>query len=307
MAAVDLDIYQPFDAGAGADVVEDGWRAMARNWLTSGPIRLELNSFLVTTDSGRNVLLSSGRCWINGHYGQLTSDTTVAVATNTSGNSRIDRVVLRADFVNNKIVYDILQGTPAGSPVAPTLTQNTSIWEISLAKLSLANSYSTISAGNITDERRWASGRPPGGPFVIACATVRTTSLTCTDGTWTALPFSDSEEYDTASIHSTSSNTANFVVPGGCAGVWHYTILTTWDAAASGARGIRVNKNGSLLRTGPHVVTVGVFLATPLAWTFELALVPGDTISWEVLQVSGGNLNLILARATARFVGSLVA
>ncbi|MES2405559.1 MAG: hypothetical protein V4567_14660, partial [Pseudomonadota bacterium] len=51
-------------------------------------------------------------------------------------NPRIDRVVLRADFVNNNIVLDVLQGTPAVSPAAPALTQNTSIWEISLAQMS---------------------------------------------------------------------------------------------------------------------------------------------------------------------------
>ncbi len=302
----DLNLYQPFDAGAGADVLEDRWRLQMRNVLADGPIRLELNSMLVTTNSGRNVTLSSGRCWIQGHWGEVTADATVPIAVNGTGNPRIDRIVLRADFVGNKIVYDVLQGTPAGSPTVPTLTQNTSIWEISLAQIAVAAGFASLGAGTITDERRWAAGKPPGGPFQIACATVRSTTLSCADGVWTALPFNDSEEYDTANIHSLSTNTGSFVVPGGCGGLWSYSILTDWAANAAGVRGIRIYKNGALLRTGPVVVNVGAFFGTFVPWEYELSLVAGDEISWQVMQASGGALDLIFARATARYLGSLV-
>jgi len=38
----------------------------------------------------------------------------------------------------------VLAGTPGGSPVAPTLTRNTTVWELSLAQISVSNGFSTI-------------------------------------------------------------------------------------------------------------------------------------------------------------------
>lgn len=152
--ATALDLYQPFDAGAGANVTEDNWRKMARFWAGTGAIRGEDNDFLAYGDSsGKQVKVKTGKCFVRGHYGENTSEKTLAIADNASGNPRIDRVVLRADFTNNRIELAILQGTPAGSPTAPAVTQNSSIWETSLAQVAVANGFSTITAANVTDER----------------------------------------------------------------------------------------------------------------------------------------------------------
>jgi hypothetical protein len=43
-----LDLYLPFDAGAGANVTEDNWRKMARHWLGSGVLSNEDNELQAT-------------------------------------------------------------------------------------------------------------------------------------------------------------------------------------------------------------------------------------------------------------------
>lgn len=307
MAAVAFDLYQPFDAGAGADVLEDRYRAQFRNVLLDGPIRGELNSFHIDVDTGRNVLLSSGRCWIQGHWGEVSADIAKPIAVNASGNPRIDRIVLRADFVNNLIEHDVLQGTPAGSPAAPALTQNTSVWEISLAQIAVANGFATLGAGTITDERRWAAGKPAGGgPGVIAAAAGRTTNLSIGDSTWTLLQLDSSEEYDTAAIHSLVTLPSRFTIPGGCDGLWGFHCATSWEYNSTHNRGLRIERNGGALRTLHLGLASDNSIAPARDGYYETNCLAGDYIEFRVWQDTGSALNITVARASARYLGSLV-
>ena len=149
--------YFPFDAGAGANVTEAQWREMAEFFLRSGVIKGELNGLEAYGDSsGLQVKVRTGKAFIKGHYFKSDAEETLAISSNSSGNPRIDRVVLRADFTANTIDFAVLTGTPAGSPKEPTLTQSSTTWEVSLAKVAVANGAATITAGNVTDERSYA-------------------------------------------------------------------------------------------------------------------------------------------------------
>jgi hypothetical protein len=77
------------------------------------------------------------------------------IAPNTSGNPRIDRVIVTIDEVNARAIQiTVLAGIPAVSPVPPTLTQNTgTTFQLSLAQVAVASGTNQILAGNITDER----------------------------------------------------------------------------------------------------------------------------------------------------------
>lgn len=152
--ATALDVYMPFSAGDGANVTEAMWAQMAEFWRMTGVISQASNEFEVYGDSsGMQVKVKTGKCWIKGHYGSLTSEETLAIAAADPTNGRIDRVVLQLDWTNNVINLDVLTGTAAASPSAPTLTQSSSKWEISLAQVAVAAAASTIAAGNVTDER----------------------------------------------------------------------------------------------------------------------------------------------------------
>jgi hypothetical protein len=111
--------YWPFDAGSGASSTETRWRAMAQHWVLggSGVLATELNKLSTIGDStGMQVKVDTGRAWVAGHFYENDAQRTLAIASNSSGNPRIDRVVVRADFTANTITALVITGTPAASP-----------------------------------------------------------------------------------------------------------------------------------------------------------------------------------------------
>lgn len=145
----------PFASGSGTAVGEDQWSMMARLWADSGVVSGSGNQLEVYGDSsGRQVKVKTGRAVVRGHFYENTSEVTLAIGANASGNPRIDRVVLELDPTANTVALKVVAGTPAGSPAAPTLTQtDVAVFQMTLARVAVAAGATTIAAGNITDER----------------------------------------------------------------------------------------------------------------------------------------------------------
>lgn len=161
--AIAVDQYMPFDSGAGANVTEDGWRSMMRRGNIAGVVRgigSEMRTFGDST--GMFVKVSDGECVIESYWGQLSSSAPqpLAIPSNSSGSTRYDLAIVRADWVNNVINLDILVGTP-GTGTPPTPTRNTSKWEVPLAVVKVASGAVTINPADVTDARQW------GGPPVV--------------------------------------------------------------------------------------------------------------------------------------------
>ena len=149
----------PFVGGGGTAVNEDQWSIMARFWAQSGVTDYANMLEVYGDSSGRQVKVKTGRACVRGHWYENTAEETVAIAANASGNPRIDRIVLRLDPSANSIVLAVVQGTPAGSPSAPSLTQtDVGTYELTLARVAVANGASTIAAGDVTDERTYVDG-----------------------------------------------------------------------------------------------------------------------------------------------------
>lgn len=108
-----------------------------------------------------NVLVASGAALVQG-IAYLNDDTeTLAIAANASGNARIDTVVLQADYALQTVRLAVLTGTPAASPVAPSLTQSAGVlWEIPIANIAVANGFTTIANSNITQRQEWVNAPP---------------------------------------------------------------------------------------------------------------------------------------------------
>lgn len=119
------------------------------------------NELEVTANSsGMEVHVNSGIALLKDglpYVKEATSDVTITTADAT--NPRIDRIILRltreGQTDQGKIVLVALAGTPAGSPVAPSLTQSSATWEHSLATVLVDAAASTISAGKVTDTRTY--------------------------------------------------------------------------------------------------------------------------------------------------------
>jgi hypothetical protein len=131
-------------------------------WATTGIIKS--TSLAVTQNSpvGMSVIIASGWCAIVGttqanmgtYVGYNDAATVVAITTANPTNPRIDLICATVNDAyytgsTNNIVFQVIAGTPAGSPVAPALPANS----ISLATVDVAAGALSIVTGNITDTR----------------------------------------------------------------------------------------------------------------------------------------------------------
>lgn len=149
--------FYPFDSGPGASVMTAQWSKMARLWKPDGVIFGYANEYQVYADSsGKQVKVKTGAVWIKGGYAYDTSENTIALASNSSGNPRIDVIAAEIDWVNNTMGIVSITGTPGATPVAPSLTQTDGTkWQIKLGQVTIANGYTTVAAGDVTDFRSY--------------------------------------------------------------------------------------------------------------------------------------------------------
>lgn len=129
----------------------------------------------VVAATGLNVTVNAGYCCVansssslQGGYifGLMTSQSFTVAAADTT-NPRIDTVVAYVSDVGTSASFsavEIITGTPATSPVAPTPPANA----LTLAQIAVAANVLSVAAGNITDTRTYVVA--PGGILPIANA-----------------------------------------------------------------------------------------------------------------------------------------
>lgn len=131
-------------------------------WATTGIIKS--TSLAVTQNSpvGMSVIIASGWCAIVGttqanmgtYVAYNDAATVVAITTANPTNPRIDLICATVNDAyytgsTNNVVFQVVAGTPASSPVAPSLPANS----IALATVDVAAGALSIVTGNITDLR----------------------------------------------------------------------------------------------------------------------------------------------------------
>jgi hypothetical protein len=101
---------------------------------------------------------------MRGVYAPNPAEVIEAIQAAHATLDRIDRVVLKLDMVNHTVTIEVVTGTPAASPVAPTLTNTTSVYYVKLAQVYVTHAVTTIAADKVTDERDFSpsSLRLPG-------------------------------------------------------------------------------------------------------------------------------------------------
>lgn len=147
--------YYFFDSGAGSSVTESGWRKAMGGVIQTGVIPSYLNELEVYGDStGMQCKIKTGACWLNGHYGEnSTSVQTISLAASHATLHRYDLIVARANYTTNVVEWDVIQGTNSASPTVPTVTSNSTQYELALAYVYVAATVTTITAANVTDQR----------------------------------------------------------------------------------------------------------------------------------------------------------
>ena len=113
-------------------------------------------SFQVTaTGAGMALQVAPGKAQIQGAFAIETAVQSLSVTAADTTNNRIDTVVLRLDLSLDKrnIELAVLKGTPADEPIAPTLTRNSTVWELGLANITVRKNVSALTQLDITDTR----------------------------------------------------------------------------------------------------------------------------------------------------------
>lgn len=105
------------------------------------------------TPAAMNVVVGTGKAWVQGVLYENTAAKTVTVDAADATYSRIDRIVVRLTWADDTVEAVYLKGTAAASPAAPTLTQSSAVWELSLARILVPVSKTSIITTDITDER----------------------------------------------------------------------------------------------------------------------------------------------------------
>ena len=142
-----------------------------------------------TPDASIDLALGDGIIQKDGYlfHGWATAKVDITIAANSSGDARIDAIAAYIDLAvvssasNNNpgaLKFKNVQGTPAGSPVAPTDGEiQTSVGGsnpfLRLAEIAVADGFSAINDGNITDKRTWLA-------FTSADQTLQYDSITST-------------------------------------------------------------------------------------------------------------------------------
>jgi hypothetical protein len=140
-------------AGTAGDLnTEDQWTKMARLFSATGvagdPGSTEVQAFADAT--GMVVKVRTGRAIVRGVFYENTATKSLTIAANSTGSTRIDRIVLKLDPVANTVTAVV----KTGSTSAPALTQDDlGVWEMPLARVTVANGAVSISLVNVTDER----------------------------------------------------------------------------------------------------------------------------------------------------------
>lgn len=111
------------------------------------------NLQVIADGTTMNLTLKQGKAWINGYFYENTEDLTLSIDVADGVLNRIDRVVVRLDFINREIKTYVKKGTFASSPVAPTLQRNADMYELALADIRIDKGVTKLVQADITDLR----------------------------------------------------------------------------------------------------------------------------------------------------------
>ena len=240
-------------------------------WATTGIIGSSSLAVTQNSPAGMSVRIASGWAAIVGTttsnmgvYTVFNDATTVATITAADfTNPRIDLVcvTVRDAFysgANNDVIFNVVAGTPAGSPVAPATPANS----IALATVAVAANASTITTADITDVRVLVTTNIPetgdissvtagagltGGGSSGAVTLAASVATNAQTGTTYTLALSDNGKLVTLANASPVSVTiplnSSVALPVGAA-----IMMAAYDAGAvtiSGAGGVTVVSGGA--------------------------------------------------------------
>ncbi len=147
-----------FDRAQTSDFMADFFSKL----ISSGVLASPSTCFQVTAYDGMTVAIAPGYAFVRGRfaYDESTAYLTLDDAPTTTSSSRIDMIVLRANYEDRLCELVVKSGTAASSPEEPELLQPASggdYFELCLAKITVATGVTEITQSVITDTRYLSS------------------------------------------------------------------------------------------------------------------------------------------------------
>lgn len=121
--------------------------------ISDGVFELVGDGLQVTDGTGMGVIVGTGKAWFDHTW--TTNDAALGLTLTAADVvlPRIDAIVLEVNASNavRANTIKVLTGTPASSPVEPTLTNTSEIHQYPLAYIAVAAGTTEIVPGDITD------------------------------------------------------------------------------------------------------------------------------------------------------------
>lgn len=132
------------------------FRLLFAKLLTNGVLAKPADTFKVLAgDTGLSIKIRPGFGLINGAFAYDSAEEVMSLETAPASYSRIDRVVLRCNYLNRLCEIVVKTGTAAATPAAPELLQPASgdYYELSLALVTVNANQGQITQSSIQDTR----------------------------------------------------------------------------------------------------------------------------------------------------------
>lgn len=125
------------------------------NLVSDGVIASPSNCLQVQASEGFTIKITAGWAYILHHYFHNDSDFYLTLDAPDIARDRVDRIVIRFDVAERKVEFAIRKGEPkdVGKASVPAIQRDETIWELSLARIYVAEDYTEIRQEYITDER----------------------------------------------------------------------------------------------------------------------------------------------------------
>lgn len=104
-------------------------------------------------NNNMTINVESGSANINGYRYDNDSIKTLTIETADGVLNRIDNIVIRLDLINRNITAQVIKGTYANNPVAPSLTRTSTVYDLRIATISIPAGITGITQDLVTDTR----------------------------------------------------------------------------------------------------------------------------------------------------------
>jgi hypothetical protein len=246
----------------------------------------------VTAGTGLQIRISNGYAYIQGHlFKHMGSDYIMPISPNHSGASRIDTVVLRADFTGNSIAYAILENST-------TLIQNTTTWDVPLAQITVPAGATDASQFTIKDLREFSI------PYALIPSTKRISTATQVvpgNGNYTSFSLENTSWFTTYNMMDQNDVTKIIAPQDGFFFV--YGRIRFQGGSPAGRRGVRLLQNNSTIVAVNQVYSSGAALDLSCSGLAKMS--KGDYVQLHGMQDSGNNMTITLVEAVVSWLSPI--